>query len=262
MRKSLVAGVGLLALAAAMQPAAAADLPPRPAPVPVYQAPPPVYVVYSWTGCYIGGHGGGVWIHKDFKATNGITAGGVVIAPAGTDFGAHDVSSWVAGGQVGCNYQAGNFVIGVQGDYGWTDATGEHADPFFIGGTDRSTTKGLASITGRIGYAWDRLLLYVKGGGAWEWDDYEFRNTATGVVDATASETRGGWTVGVGGEYAFTDWLTVFAEYNYYDFGTRAVDFTILAGGGGTASIDIKEYKSVFKVGLNFKWGPAISARY
>ena len=59
----------------------------------------------------------------------------------------------------------------------------------------------------------------MKGGGAWERDRYEFRTL--GATFFSASQTRGGWTVGVGGEYAFTDSLSGFVEYNYYDFGDR-----------------------------------------
>ncbi len=261
MKKILVAGVGLLALATAM-PALAADLPARPAPV--YKAPPPAVIYYSWTGCYIGGHGGGVWISKDARAGSDLVPVGFPVAPAGTDFGSHDASSWIVGVQGGCNYQfAGGFVIGIQGDYAWTDAEGTHADPFYIGETQRSKTKSLASVTGRVGYAWDRFLGYVKGGWAWERDDYDSYVTATSFVLATGSETRGGWTVGVGGEYAFTDWLTGFVEYNYYDFGSKWVAFTDF-NGVSIGSIDINETKSVVKAGLNFKFGGGgpVAARY
>ena len=82
--------------------------------------------------------------------------------------------------------------------------------------------KSLATVTGRVGYAWDRFLGYVKGGGAWERDEYHVTISPATTV-ATAGETRSGWTVGVGGEYAFTDYLSGFVEYNYYDFGTRDI---------------------------------------
>jgi hypothetical protein len=74
----------------------------------------------------------------------------------------------------------------------------------------------LASVTGRIGYGWDRFLGYVKAGGAWENADYNGLASATGLVVSTTSATFGGWTVGIGGEYAFTDWLSGFVEYDYY----------------------------------------------
>jgi outer membrane immunogenic protein len=103
-------------------------------------------------------------------------------------------------------------------------------------------------VTGRVGYAWDRFLGYVKGGGAWESDEY---SVFSGLAISTASEIRTGWTIGVGGEYAFTDWLTGFVEYNFYDFGTKSNTF---GGTFGTPIIDIKETKSVAKAGLNIKF--------
>lgn len=242
MTKLLLATVALTALVAS--PALAADLR-RPAP-PAYKAPPaPVIAVYNWSGCYFGGHAGGLFARKEWT-----------LATTGDDLGSHDADSYLAGVQVGCNIQVGGgWVLGVQGDYAWTDAEGSNIDSF--GFTNRSQIESLSSVTGRVGYAWDRFLGYVKGGGAWEQDNYD--TSLAGVIQGTASETRSGWTVGVGGEYAFTDYLTGFVEYNYYDFGTRSNTFS------NGDIIDIKETKNVVKGGLNFKfggWGPPVGARY
>ena len=231
--------------------AMAADLPARP----VYKAPPPVVPLYSWTGCFIGGNGGGLWVRKEYSVP-------------GTNLGSHDANSGLWGVQVGCDYQfAGGWVIGIQGDYDWTNASGSHLDAA-TGVTHAHTTKSLASVTGRLGYAWDRFLLYVRGGGAWERDNYSSTFPPFGVIavfpgfTATASETRGGWTIGVGGEYAFTNFLSGFIEYDYYNFGTRTVNFTnpnTLA----LIPIDIRERKSVIKGGLNFRFGGGpVVARY
>ena len=124
----------------------------------------------------------------------------------------------------------------------------------FPGATDHSNIKALASVTGRVGYTWDRFLGYVKGGGAWENDNYSISSNTTGVALANASETRTGWTIGVGGEYAFNDWLTGFVEYDFYNFGTKQNSFTTTTA-PTTVLIDIKERKSVAKVGVNFKLG-------
>ncbi len=221
------------------QMAVAADLPVK---APPYRAP--VVAPYTWTGCFVGGNVGGLWAHKEWIDN---TPGGGVI---GQPLGSHDADSWLGGVQVGCDYQfAGGWVIGVQGDYDWTDAKGTNADLLVapIGSaTDQTKIKSLASVTGRLGYAWDRFLGYVRGGGAWARDDYSIF-----YVDGleTANETRSGWTVGVGGEYAFTNWASGFAEYDYYDFGTRTIPFS-----GGTVA-DIKEHANVVKVGLNLRWG-------
>jgi outer membrane immunogenic protein len=224
------------------QIAFAADLPVK-AP-PMVAAPVP----FSWTGCYVGGNVGGLLAHKDWTDRT--------LTPTfGFPQASHDANSWLGGVQAGCNYQVSGWVFGIQGDYDWTDAKGTNADLINTNASDQTRIRSLASVTGRVGYAWDRFLGYVKGGGAWERADYTMFYTATGVAFATASETRGGWTVGVGGEYAFTDWLSGFAEYDYYDFGTRKNTFIFLPNGGLFSYTDIKETNSVFKVGLNLRWG-------
>jgi outer membrane immunogenic protein len=216
---------------------------------PLYKAPPPIEL-FSWTGCYVGGHVGGLWARKEWINAD------ARLAPLGISYGSHDADSVLGGFQGGCNYQVGSWVFGIQGDYAWTDARGDNVNAVLMQGQlrDQSRIRSLASVTGRVGYAWDRFLGYVKGGGAWERDNYDVLSVIGGVVQASAAETRGGWTVGIGAEYAFSNWLSAFAEYDYYDFGTRSNIFTFPNGGVAT-TIDIKETKSVFKVGLNARWG-------
>jgi outer membrane immunogenic protein len=222
--------------------AMAADLSrPPPAPAPVYTKAP-MMPAFTWTGCYVGGNGGGLFAAKNWTDTfTGLPESSV------------NINSWLVGGQVGCNYQMGTFVIGIQGDYDWTNANGSATDALAVPvgfATDNTNIKSLASVTGRAGWAWDRFLGYVKGGGAWVKDSYSGTST-TGLLD-TASETRTGWTAGVGGEYAFTNWLTGFVEYDYYYFGTKTNAFT---GTLGLGSIDIKQTMSVAKGGFNIKFG-------
>jgi outer membrane immunogenic protein len=246
MKKFFLATVALSALVAA--PAVAADLS-----RPVYKAAPPPVYGYSWTGCYIGGNAGGVWVTKDwFDHDPGSNT-------FGQSDGSHNPSGFIGGIQGGCDYQfAGGFVIGIAGDYDWTDAEASNSSILFPGFTNHSKVKSLASVTGRVGYAWDRFLGYVKGGGAWEQDDYYYTN---GAVTGSASQTRSGWTVGIGGEYAFTNYLSGFAEYDYYDFGNH--DAFFVQNNGGTFNYGIKETKSVFKVGLNLRWGAGpVVAKY
>jgi outer membrane immunogenic protein len=217
-------------------------------PVPVYRAAP-VITFFTWTGCYVGGNAGGVWARKEWFD--------LVPGAAGTSLGTHNANGWLAGAQGGCNYQAGNWVFGIQGDYDWANATGNNVNALFPLLTDRSNVRSLTSVTGRVGYAWDRFLLYVKGGGAWERDDYAV--LIGGFNLSTAAETRGGWTAGVGGEYAFLDFITGFLEYDFYGMGTRTNTFAtcnVAACGTAIFPVDIKENKHVLKVGLNFKFGP------
>jgi outer membrane immunogenic protein len=245
--KKLLAGSIALVICTGSSSVFAADMPVKA----VYKTPP-VYG-YSWTGCYVGGHGGGLWARKDWT----------LAAPDPvTPLGSHDASSWLGGLQVGCDYQfAGRWVIGIQGDIAWTDANGSHVD--VVDATrDQSRIRSLSTVTGRVGYAWDRFLGYVKGGVAWERDRYDRFDLVTGLVVGSANETRSGFTLGVGGEYAFTDYLSGFAEYNYYDFGTRTLTFLDPVGAFND-NISIRERKSVLRAGLNLRWGGGpVVARY
>jgi outer membrane immunogenic protein len=196
------------------QVATAADLP-RKAPAYVPPAPPPL----TWTGCYIGANIGGAWgrfeldtFGGDFHRTNGGFAGG---------------------GQIGCDYQfAGSgLVIGFRNMF---DGTTNHRDAAFnvVDGTGAVIANGTAdfhnrwfdALTGRIGYSWaSPWLVYFQGGAVWSRveADVTVFPTAGGVATASFSDTKTGWTVGVGGEYRFAQNWSVFLEGNYYDFGDR-----------------------------------------
>jgi outer membrane immunogenic protein len=239
-RKILLATATLIALA---NPAICADMR-----APLYKAP--LAPVWSWTGCYLGGHAGGLWAkQKDWIVR---TPGGAFF---GQSLGGHEADGWLGGVQAGCDYQfAGGFLIGVQGDYAWADAEGSHDSTREIGVAYHSKVKSLASVTGRVGYAWERFLGYIKGGGGWERDDYWATTIILGTA-YTARETRSAWTIGVGGEYAFTNVVSGFVEYDYFDFGTRQVAFTPQVVGLGPAFADVKETKSVVRAGLNFRFG-------
>ncbi len=228
----------------------AADMPVK---APVMRGPAPI-AAYNWTGCYIGGHVGGLWARKQWEVREPLDPN------FGLSDGSHNPNGWLGGVQGGCDYQfAGRFVIGIAGDYAWTDAEGSNASPLFPGWTNHSKVKNLASVTGRVGYAWDRFLGYVKGGVAWEKDEH--RESLGGII-GTVSATRRGWTVGIGGEYAFTNYLSGFIEYDYYDFGRE--DLTFIFNNNGSFIFGIKETKSVVTGGLNLRWsaGAPVVARY
>jgi outer membrane immunogenic protein len=136
-------------------PAFAADMAVKAPPLAAV-APVPLY---NWTSCYVGGDGGGLWAHKDW--TN-VTPGG----PNGAS-GGHNVDGGIGGVQVGCDYQAySNFVVGLQGNYGFTNAKGSNVNQLALGILDQTQIKSLAGVSARFGYAVDRFLAYVKAGGA------------------------------------------------------------------------------------------------
>ena len=230
-------------------PTLAADLA-RPAPV---YAPVPVVPIrlFTWTGCYIGANGGGLWARRDWS--DPVFGFG--------DFGNQTASGGLGGVQGGCDYQWGQWVFGVAGDYDWSGASTSNAVNVFPGFpfTDQAKVKSLASVTFRTGYAWDRALLYVKGGGAWLKTDLSLQFFDSSVV--TLSDTRNGWTVGVGAEYAFLNWLSGFIEYDYYNFRSNTDNFACtLPGCPGLATgilpVNVSTNVNVIKAGLNFRFGP------
>ena len=233
MKKLLLAGV---CFSAWVGSAVAADMAVK-TKAPAYTPP------YSWTGCYGGINFGSMFGHKDWR----VTADGASIS-------GQDVTDLVLGGQLGCDYQVGTWVFGIQGDYDWTNANGTAADQVAVGLTDQSHISSYSSVTGRLGYAMDRWLPYFKGGGAWTHDKYNTFTTVGNAPFSSASETRAGFTVGGGLEYAIVSNLSIFVEYDYADFGTRTNGFATVLG--TTQFADIRERESLVKVGLNWKFLP------
>ena len=215
----------------AVQSAVAADLPAR---GPVYKAAP-APMAFSWTGCYVGGNVGGVWIDNDWTTAGGVGAGG------------HTASGVTAGGQVGCNYQTGPWVFGVEGMFNWADVDGSHVSP--AGLAQSTNTNWLANATARVGYAFDRSLLYVKGGGAWI--DQSNSATVGGVLFDSGDHTRSGWTVGAGWEYAFAPNWSAKIEYNYMDFGNKSPSF---CSGAACTTFNIDQTAQVALFGVNYRF--------
>lgn len=107
-------------------------------------------------------------------------------------------------------------------------------------------------MTGRVGYAWDRFLGYVKGGAVFERVEYRVSSTRI-PLDVGAAETRPGWLIGIGGEYAFTNFLSGFLEYNY--FGAADREITFVDNFGATNIVEIRQRKAVLRAGLNLRFG-------
>jgi outer membrane immunogenic protein len=258
MKKLVLAGAAGLALASA-QPATAADIP-----VPAYQ-PPPTIILFSWTGFYIGGHGGGGWATKQTN-TVPFTFAGALITPAPNSISA---SGGLAGAQIGANYQVGSWVFGAEADASWSNLTAAPTCTSTTAGgavtlsaTCNVKVSGLGTIAGKVGWALDRLLVYSKFGIAWTNDNYAFTSATPAMPSFAANETRWGWMVGAGIEYAFLDSWSGRIEYNYLDLGTRAPNFTS-ASGLNFAAINIRERVSVVKLGINYRFGyTTVGVRY
>ncbi len=229
--------VGLAMLTALMIPVAAeaADMRVK---APLAPPPPPPF---SWNGFYIGGELGGAW-------ANGTVTDSLFGLSASTS---HD--GWLAGGVVGYNYQTNNIVFGVEGDFDWTSisATGSGV-PTPLGLLQASAkTDWVTSLAGRIGFAADRALFYVKGGGAWVGNSASITNLTTGA-SVSASNTNNGWLLGGGLEWAFaaSNWSAKL-EYDYISLRSWSWNSVLFPAETFTASRNISE----FKVGINYRFG-------
>jgi outer membrane immunogenic protein len=215
MKRSLTLGIGVLALVGSTFATSAADLGARPIGKAPVVAPP---VPFSWTGCYIGGNIGGKKGSLDAEAT--------VLAPVPVTLiftGEDSETGFIGGGQVGCQWQSGAFVFGFEGDFDATNLertfvvpAGLVVPPFVAGDAFTLSNDWQASIRGRLGWAFDRVLVYATGGVAWA--NFEATAALVGLPVVSADKTLTGWTVGGGFEWGFTPNWSLGVEYRFSQF--------------------------------------------
>jgi outer membrane immunogenic protein len=231
--------------------ASAADLGP---PAPVYTKAPAALppTPYIWTGCFIGGQAGYGWGQSRFSDPTGgdFLASGATV----TD----NTRGGLVGGQIGCDYQfSGQWVAGLEVADAWAGINSSGADVFFDGKNEvlSAKTDQLGSVTGRFGYAWDSLLFYAKGGGAWAHNIYDLTQSSGifGAASFSGSDTRLGWTAGGGIEWALAPKWSTRVEFNYYDLGTAALN--LVGGAGGTYPASVKQEFESVTVGINYRFG-------
>ena len=253
--KTLIGSVALIALGTTA--AGAADLA-------VKAPPPPPPPVFSWTGFYIGANIGGAWANNNWRDTLFLT-----------NFNNNNNAVFIGGGQIGGNYQIGNFVIGGEWDFDWaannnggTGVVIPAVGTFVVTNNNRWIT----TVAARFGYAIDHWLLYGKAGGGWIGNNNNLTvtNVTTGVSltcgnFTNCGQTTGGWLVGAGAEYAFTNNWTVKFEYDYLGLGNRTFVIPATAPflAGDTFTTNNRNVQMV-KVGVNylFNWGAPVAARY
>jgi len=237
--------------------ASAADLAARP----YTKAPPPVIApVYNWGGFYIGANAGGGWSEKrwDVLDINGIAF----------REGSHTASGATVGGQIGYRWQASNWVFGLEAQGNWADFTGSNTslifnDPLVGVVTNRSKIDALGLFTGQIGYAWNNVLWYVKGGAAVTHDKYQGLLTGTGVVLDGATETRWGGAVGTGLEFGFAPNWSLGIEYNHLFMGSRDITFRETVAPGVISRQDsIRQDVDMVTARINYRFGGPVVARY
>ena len=266
MRCAAIVGVGLASVVAFAGAAHAADLPAR-----VYaKAPPVVAPIYHWGGFYIGLNGGGASSHNCWT-------GGV---PVPTGLGCHDATGGLAGGQIGYRWQATNWVFGLEAQGDWANLKGSNTSAIgTFGGVpfvNQTKIDSIGLFTGQIGYAWNNVLAYLKGGAALTHDKYAGISNATvaaigggfgvgpGGTFSQASQTRWGGVIGAGIEFGFAPQWSVAFEYDHLFMGTHNLNFVAVpAFGGGLLYTDgIKQDVDIATVRVNYTFGGPVVAKH
>lgn len=277
MRKILIS---IIASVFAAGSASAADIAARP-----YTKAPVMAQVYDWTGFYIGVDLGGV-SQRNSGNSNFFQNSGFPTNPLALSSSS---SSFIGGGHIGYNWQfAPTWVLGIEADAQWLNAKNNFCrglDFNLTGCTDtgrgfgtiESETKWLATVRGRLGYTFDRFMVYGTGGVAFGEvkTNVGFNCLVAGcgssgfniATSGSANDTRTGWVAGAGIEWAFASNWMVRAEYLHVDLGTATgtvfLPTAACANGGpcGTSYARDLTY-DMGRVGLSYKFGGPVVARY
>lgn len=224
---------------AAASPVWAADLY-----TPSPQSYSPVYAAasaFTWSGFYVGLQGGYGW---GDATTNEYTLPGHTLNDGPLNY---DADGFFGGVHAGVNFQAGSIVYGAEADIEYADISGSY--PWGNGDDLTKTIDWMGSVRGRLGYAFNRLLVYATGGLAYA--DVEMSATDADGPDISSSEWTAGWTLGGGAEYALTDNVSVRGEYRYSDFGDTELSGNVY--GGSFAYPHDNKVQSV-RVGISYKF--------
>lgn len=232
----------LLASAVCVLPfaASAADLPVK-APVRVVQPVP-----FTWTGFYVGGSAGFISNNTTGDDIGDGSGGGTVNSQGTYHIGG---VGGLFGGNVGYNYQfAPNWVLGIEADIAGSTLS-NYAYQDIFGSEVYSKLSALGTVRARIGYAFDRMLVYATGGLAYGdvHNRASFQQLPRDTIDQ--SNWRTGWTAGGGLEYALTNNWTVRAEGLYVDLGS-VTTLNPLSG----CRFGFKNAYVLGRLGLNYKF--------
>ena len=230
-------------------PAFAADLPSKKS---AAEAPVVAKTANDWNGFYIGALAGYGW--------SDVTTGDIAISELGTGPGIKYSPKGFSGGvEAGYNYQINNIVFGVEVDGSLGSITGKLSNPVDVGAGNNfsvsTTSNWVASARGRLGFTFDRVLVFATGGIA----GTGLKTSVTDIYDLGAevytpsvNETRTGWVIGGGSEVKLDSNWSLKAEYLYYDFGSKTESFYESAP--RTISTSGKYTMQQARIGINYKF--------
>ena len=234
MRRSVTSFTAIVISIVGFEPSVlAADFPARPE----YMVPVAAAPVSQWTGCYIGGNIGAGWLRSE----------------SGANSVSESSAGFAGGGQFGCDYQAGTMVFGVRNQINWADLkSSSWINAGSFAGYTASNTNWSDLLTAGVGYAVQpNWLLYFRGGVAWRNLDQKLFDW-TGTQVGQVSNTRTGWTVGIGSEYMFARKWSVFLEYKYANFGANTANIVVPTVGLYTGGAKTNE--QTISGGVNFRF--------
>jgi outer membrane immunogenic protein len=229
--------VGAILVVGGLQAAAAADaMPPPPLlpPPPPLPLPVPIVQVFSWTGFYIGGNAG-------WGFTNG---SGTFTTALGADPFTVNTNGFIGGAQLGYNWQAGPMVFGAEADFQGTAASGSLSATAGPSISATAKTPWFGTLRGRVGYAFDSVLLYATGGGVY--GDSSWNGSVSTVGNFSSATTFWTWTLGAGVEAAFGGCWSAKLEYLFAGTPSSTPTVPTVTAVSGNAGANI------VRVGLNY----------
>ena len=226
----------------------------------------------NWTGFSIGASTGATWgTTRQLTAISGNFFGFQAFPATVGRTDPHSAGVY-AGGQIGADYQFGQYVIGVAGDIGFANAKGARGcqprvgDTFFY--NCETQVDMLSTATARAGYAFDRTLIYVKGGAAFADVTERLKDNTGGQPlaflapianfrSAAVSTDAFGWTLGAGFEYAITRNWTAKAEYLHYELEAKRGNYPLALAfnfpNNGVAQ-SARHSGEIVKIGVNYRF--------
>ncbi len=178
----------------------------------------------QWSGLYVGGQIGYAWANRDWN-------GDFLGSPIPDDQYNFDMDGGQVGAHIGYNWQVDNFVFGVEADASWSkvdDHLTQTTGPFST--AVEAEMDWLATVRGRVGYAWDRFLIYGTGGVAFAHVDTDVETSVFGSPYSSdrAGETHTGWVAGVGVETMVSEKISLRFEYLHADFSNENYDYDLI----------------------------------